>query len=247
MFSEQVIFDFLLGYAYSPFQVYGFIIFFMLLSGFGFPVPEEVVLISSGIVSYMSHHPEIYPPPYPGAVGVNVYVLAAVCFFAVMLSDTVVYLLGKYQGLKIFNLVAKIKFFFMSKARQQTTSVPEIYQEILNTSTFKKINALFEKHGVLAAGIFRFTPGIRFPGHLSCGMLGVPLWKFLAVDFVVAILSVPTQVILVATFGEEIIKSFKEFKLIILSVGAAAVAIYFILKYRKRKGVNVYERSDSIS
>ena len=90
MFSEQVIFDFLLGYAYSPLMVYSFIVLFMLLSGFGFPLPEEVVLISSGIVAYMSHHPEIYPPPYEGAVGVNVYVLASVCFFAVMLSDTVV-------------------------------------------------------------------------------------------------------------------------------------------------------------
>ena len=247
MFSEQVIFDFLLGYAYSPLLVYGFIIFFMLLSGFGLPLPEEVVLISSGIVAFMSHHPEIYPPPYPGAVGVNVYVLATVCFFAVMLSDTVVYLIGKYQGLKIFYIVAKIKFFFLRQTKKDETSVQKIYEEILKTKTFMKINILFEKHGVLAAGIFRFTPGIRFPGHLTCGMLGVPLWKFLCVDFVVAILSVPTQVILVATFGETIISSFKEFKLIILSVGAAAVAIYFILKYRKRKGVKVYERSDSIS
>ncbi|MDH4467897.1 MAG: VTT domain-containing protein [Bacteriovoracaceae bacterium] len=247
MLSEQAIFDFLVNYAYSPLMVYGFIIIFMLMSGFGFPLPEEVVLVSSGIVAYMAHHPDDYPPPYPGAMGVNVYLLSFICFFAVMLSDTVVYLLGKYRGLKIFHLIAWIKYSFYSQQKKSETSVEQIYQALLTTNTFKKINLLFDKHGALAAGIFRFTPGIRFPGHLSCGMLGVPLWKFLAVDFVVAAISVPTQVILVATFGEEIIKSFKEFKLIILSIGAAALAIYFVLKYRKKKGVEIYERSDSIS
>jgi len=239
MFSEDTIFQFLFQYAYSPIGVYLFVIVFMLLSGFGFPLPEEVVLLSCGIIAFMAHNPHIYPPPIDSsgvaAQGVDMYVLAGVCFFAVILSDTVVYLLGKYHGTKIFRLLAKIRYFFLSNSKKQETSVEILFEKSIQSPVFIKINNLFEKYGALAVGVFRFTPGIRFPGHISCGMMGVPLWKFWLVDVLVALISVPTQVILVATFGEAIISSFKEFKLIILGSAAVLIALYFIKKHYFQK------------
>lgn len=236
MFSEDAIFQFLLNYAYSPFTVYIAVIVYMLLSGFGFPLPEEVILVSCGIIAYMAHNPQLYPPPenFHG-MSVNVYILATVCFFAVMLSDTIVYLLGKYHGTKIFYMIAKFRYFLLSHEKKSHTSIDQLYHGYINSKTFTKINSLFDHYGHLAVGIFRFTPGIRFPGHLSCGMMKVPLWKFLMVDFLVAILSVPTQVILVAYFGEAIIARFKEFKLILLGIGALFLIIYFVLKLKNRK------------
>ncbi len=235
MFSEDAILAFLFQYAYMPFWVYGFVILFMLMSGFGFPIPEEIVLVSCGLIAFMSLNPNLYPPPAPGMESIDVYVLATVCFFAVLLSDSVVFMLGKRHGAKVFYIIAKIRYFFLTPSHKKEVTVEALYQKSLSSPAFTKINQLYQNHGMLAVGIFRFTPGIRFPGHLSCGMMGVSLWKFLLVDFIVALLSVPTQVLFVAFYGEVILDKFREFKIIILSVAAVVIVIYLVKKYSKKK------------
>jgi membrane protein DedA with SNARE-associated domain len=209
--SESFIIEFFQQYAYQPMAVYSFVVLFMLASGLGLPFPEEITLISVGLLAYMARHPDVYPPPYEGAVGVDTWTLAIVCFSAVVLSDTVVYLLGKYFGTRI----TKTKIFnrFMSEER------------------FAKVNYWFQKYSSFACAVFRFTPGIRFPGHLSCGIVGIPVWKFLAIDAAVALVSVPTQVFLVSYYGEIILDKLKEFKLILLAILAIAIVVYFGKKY----------------
>jgi len=205
-FSPDALLAFFSQYAYQPGFVYGFIVCFMLASSFGFPVPEELVLISAGLVAYMSHHPIQFPPPYPGAEGVEIVTLCIVCFLAVLGSDSLVYFIGKFFGGRII----KTKFF----------------QKQVAGEGFNKINSFFQKYGGLACGIFRFTPGLRFPGHLSCGLLGIPVWKFLLIDALVAGLSVPTQVYFVATYGKVILDHLAEFKLYVLGVLAVIGLIW---------------------
>lgn len=201
-------------YAYQPAYVYGFIIVFMFASSFGLPVPEELILISAGLVAYMAHNPADFPPPYAGAEGVNVLTLAVVCFLAVFFSDLVIYCIGKFFGGKII----KTKFF----------------QKQVAGKGFDTINSWFQKYGGLACGIFRFTPGLRFPGHMSCGLLGIPLWKFMLIDGLAAAVSVPTQVYVVATYGELILEKIREFKIVAGSVLGVLILIWLIRKvYQK--------------
>lgn len=214
-FSQQALMTFFSQYAYQPMYVYGFIVVFMLASSYGLPVPEELVLVSAGLVAYMAQVPDKFPPPYPGAEGVDVITLCIVCFFAVLFSDLQVYLIGKYFGGRII----KTKFFEKQVAGEG----------------FNKINVFFQKYGGLACGIFRFTPGLRFPGHLSCGLLGIPLWKFLAIDIVAAGLSVPTQVYFVATYGEIILDKMAEFKMYVLAVLAVAAVVWLVRKIYLKK------------
>lgn len=209
-FSEASILAFFSQYAYQPMYVYGFIVCFMLASSIGLPVPEELVLISAGLVAHMALTPDKYPPPYPGAEGVDVVTLCIVSFLAVLFSDSLVFFIGKYFGGRII----KTKFF----------------QKQVAGDGFNKINTFFQKYGGLACGIFRFTPGLRFPGHLSCGLLGIPIWKFLAIDIVAAGLSVPTQVYFVATYGDVILDKLAEFKMIVLGL---AVAVFFVWLIRR--------------
>lgn len=201
---------FFTGFAYEPMKVYWFITLFMFASSFGFPVPEELVLISSGLVAYAAHHPELYPPPYPGAEGVNVFTLCIVCFVAVFGSDLVVYLIGKFFGTKII----KTKFF----------------QKQVAGKGFDTINSWFQKYGGWACGIFRFTPGLRFPGHLSCGLLGIPVWKFVAIDGLAALISVPTQVYFVATYGKIVLDRLAEFKMYVLGALGVVFVIWLLRK-----------------
>lgn len=208
--SEQFIFDFFAGYAYEPFYVYTFIVLFMTASSFGLPIPEEITLVSAGVVAHMALTPEMYPPPYPGAEGVSLITLSIVCFLAVLGSDLLIYFLGRTYGKKIVR-----SKFVMNRIGQER---------------FNKINEFFQKYSFWACGIFRFTPGIRFPGHLSCGMMEIPLWKFILVDGTAALFSVPTQVILVAIYGQVIMAKFKEFKIIIISVFGVLILLWLLRK-----------------
>ncbi len=106
-FSEAGLIQFFAQYAYEPTYVYTFICCFMFAASFGLPIPEELTLVSAGLVAYMAHHPSLYPPPYPGAEGVNTITLCFVCFLAVFVSDMVVFLLGKIFGGRII----KTRFF----------------------------------------------------------------------------------------------------------------------------------------
>ncbi len=213
-FSQQALMTFFSQYAYQPASVYGFITVFMFASSFGLPVPEEVVLISAGLVAYLAHHPEVFPPPYPGAEGVDVFTLAVVCFLVVFLSDLVIYFIGRLFGGRII----KTKFF----------------QKQVAGRGFDTINSWFQKYGGWACGIFRFTPGLRFPGHMSCGLLGIPLWKFCLIDGLAALVSVPTQVYVVATYGEIILEKIREFKIIAGSVIGVVILIWLIRKIYQR-------------
>jgi membrane protein DedA with SNARE-associated domain len=218
-FSQHALMSFFSQYAYRPEYVYGFITIFMFASSFGFPVPEELVLVSAGLVAYMAHHPEKFPPPYAGAEGVNVITLSIICFLAVFLSDFIVYLIGKFFGAKII----KTKFF----------------QKQVAGKGFDKINSWFQKYGGLACGIFRFTPGLRFPGHLSCGLLGIPVWKFMIIDGTAALISVPTQVYFVSKYGEVILDKLAEFKMIVGSILAVFFVVWLIRKvYFKNVRIN---------
>lgn len=205
-FSHAALMTFFSQYAYEPMMVYGFITLFMFASSFGFPVPEELVLVTSGLVAYMAHNPAEFPPPYEGAEGVNVYTLALVCFLAVFISDFTVYLIGKFFGGRII----KTRFF----------------QKQVAGKGFDLINSWFQKYGGLACGIFRFTPGLRFPGHMSCGLLGIPVWKFVLIDGIAALISVPTQVYFVATYGKVILDKLAEFKIYAIIVFAVLAVIW---------------------
>lgn len=209
-FNEAGLMAFFAQYAYEPMYVYGFIVIFMFASSFGLPVPEELTLVSAGLVAFMAKNPDLFPPPYEGAVGVDTFTLAIVCFLAVFFSDLTVYMIGKFFGGKII----KTKFF----------------QKQVAGEGFNKINSWFQKYGGWACGIFRFTPGLRFPGHMSCGLLGISVWKFMAVDGLAALISVPTQVYFVSTYGNVIIDKMREFKLVVAAVLGVLILVWLIRK-----------------
>jgi membrane protein DedA with SNARE-associated domain len=213
---EQVISQLFFDIAYKPYLVYGAICLFMMMSAFGLPLPEEVVLISAGFIGYMSLHPTQYPPPYEGAVSVNVYVLAVVSFVAVMGSDFMIYALGRHFGPRLF----KMKWFarFVSEA------------------ALEKIRGWSQRWGYWAVIVFRFTPGLRFPGHLMCGATGLSRWKFLAVDSLAAGISVPTQILLVSFYGQVILDNLKQFKLYVFAALLAAFMIFLVTKFLRRPG-----------
>jgi membrane protein DedA with SNARE-associated domain len=204
---EEYIINFFHNYAYQPEMVYLAVILLMLGSSFGLPLPEELTLVTSGFMAFIGLHPTLFPPPSPEATVVNVHVLAVVAFFAVFGSDLIVYGIGRVYGTRL------LRSQFMSR--------------FLKESRREQIERWTGRYGHWAAGMFRFTPGVRFPGHVACGATGLPLWKFAAVDGSAALISVPTQIYLVAYYGKEILAIVQPIKFVILG-GMAAVVFFFI-------------------
>jgi membrane protein DedA with SNARE-associated domain len=212
---EQTIADVFSQYAYTPWLVYGAVCLFMILSAFGLPLPEELVLISAGFVGYMALHPELYPPPAAGAQGVNVYILAAVSFLAVIGSDFLIYSIGHHLGPRLF----KFKWF----------------TRLVSDEALARVRQWMHRWGYWTVVLFRFTPGVRFPGHLICGAMNLSRLRFLAIDSIAAGLTVPTQVLLVSFYGEYILKYFKQFKIYVLSIAVIGFCLFLAYKWVRER------------
>ncbi len=199
--------------AYMPWAVYGAICGFMILSAFGLPLPEEVILVSAGFIGHMALFPAT---PHPeGAQVVNVHVLAAVAFCSVMGSDYLIYFLGKRFGPKLF----ETKWF----------------GRMVSVDRLTKVRGWMQKYGYWPVIVFRFTPGVRFPGHLMCGAMGLSPWKFLAVDALAAGISVPTQIYFVSYYGKEILHYFKTAKIYLASALVVGLIIFLFLKWKEKR------------
>lgn len=205
----------LVPYAYEPTWIYAFLIVMMLLSAVGLPFPEEATLVSVGLLAFMGTNPHIYPPPFEGAPHVHPKTAAFVAFVAVFLSDFLIYAIGRFYGRKIFDW--------------------KPVKSVLSEENRKRIEEWTHKYGAYACGIFRFTPGIRFPGHLACGMLRFPAWKFALIDGIAAAISVPTQILLLAYYGDTILKFLRQFKIILLCIIALVLLYLLYKKYIAKK------------
>jgi len=195
---QEPIFQWLSQFAYQPELVYAALVGMMLMSAVGLPMPEEVTLVSIGVLAFMGANPHHFPPPYEGAPVVNMHVAAIVASVSVFLADFLIYMIGRIWGRKV-----------MQKP---------FMQKIISPEMMGKVEAWTKKYGSWACGIFRFTPGIRFPGHLACGMMHFPIWKFALIDGIAVMVSVPTQIYLLAIYGEPIIKRLHQFKMVLAAV-----------------------------
>ncbi len=216
--SDTEIMNWFAQYAYEPWLIYGAVIFIMFLSSFGLPLPEEVTILALGLIVYMGRNPDLYPPPAIDSVPVDLTWAMIVCFVAVFLSDYLVYYLGRIFG--------------------KNEKIVNIIHKFITPEAFEKTKKMIQGHSFWVPALFRFTPGIRFPGHFSCGMLGIKPWQFILTDGSAALLSVPTQVFVFAYYGRTIlstISTIKQYILIILVISAVIFVTYRMYKFKIKK------------
>lgn len=205
--QHEWIFQILQGYAYEPVFIYLLVFGMMIASGFGFPLPEEVTIVSVGILAYMGAHPEDFPPPYEGARAIQGYEAAIVTLLAVVFADILVFYLGRRFGRPLL----------------QRPRIREMFGE----KVMARVNSWMAKYGIFAAFIFRFTPGLRFPAHIAMGASQFPMWQFALMDGMAAMISVPTQILLIYHYGEQILDLFQRFKLVV--AGAVVLLVIYLL------------------
>lgn len=208
--ESEWIFNFLKDYAYQPYLVYLLVFGMMVASGFGFPLPEEVTIISVGLLTYMGANPDQFPPPEGAGRPIYGYEAALVTMACVVFADCLVFMIGRIFGRRLMGM--------------------KRFKSLFGDKVMGRINNFTSKYGEYAAFIFRFTPGIRFPAHIAMGMSNLPLWKFFAIDGFAALISVPSQILLIYHYGEEILKILQKFKMAILALAAIALLVWVLRK-----------------
>jgi membrane protein DedA with SNARE-associated domain len=61
-------------------------------------------------------------------------------------------------------------------------------------------------------------------------MLNFPAWQFVMVDGLAALVSVPTQILLIYHFGEPILVGLHKFKIILLGILLAVILLWLLRK-----------------
>lgn len=213
--AEEPIFQWMSQFAFQPGMVYAALICFMLMSSFGLPIPEEVTLLSLGLLAFMGTHPHLFPPPYPGAPTVQPITAAIIATVAVFCTDFLIYWIGRIGGRRLIQHPRLARFF--------------------PPAMLARAERFIQKYGAWGTGVFRFTPGLRFPGHLLCGTLRFPAWKFATIDGIAVMISVPTQVLLLAHYGEPILNHLRKFKTVVFIVLGVLLLAFLVHRWRRKR------------
>ena len=151
----------------SFFTDYGYlaVLFVLIICGFGVPIPEDITLVSGGIIAGM----------YPEQV--NVHIMLVVSMFGVLFGDSTMYWLGRIYGARIL----RVRFI----------------RKFLTVQRLRMVRDKFDQYGNRVLFVARFLPGLRAPIYMVSGVTRrVSYLRFVLLDFLAAIISVPIWVYL---------------------------------------------------
>ena len=144
--------------------------------------------------------------------------ITIVCSAAILLGDAVPYWIGRNWGL--------------AALRKPT------FSKILHPERFAKLERKFASHGNWVIFSCRFMPGLRIPAYFMAGTLRMAFARFMLLDLLGVLISVPVSIWLGTVFGgsmDELKKRTKDLHLILaFAVFAMAVVIVWTSWKRAR-------------
>jgi len=182
----------------------------ILLTGLGFPMPEELPVVLGGALA-------------GGFAGGNVtiywWIMLPVCIVGVVIGDSFLYFIGRFWGAKLVER-------------------PFVKKHLLTPEKLASITENFHKYGIKILLFARLTPGIRAPIFLSAGITRLPLAHFLIADGIYAIPGVSLLFVLGYFFTDSMIYLIKHqvemAKNIVILVVVLGVAGYFTYRFLRR-------------
>lgn len=145
---------------------YAAVFFVLLACGFGIPIPEDITLISGGVISGLGY--------------ANVHWMLVVCMLGVLIGDSTMYWLGRIYGLKIlrFRLIKPL----VRKGR--LTAVRKMFDKYGNRLLFTaRFLPGLRSVVYLVSGVTQRVPFWQFLLVDFCAaIISVPIWVYLG-DF----------------------------------------------------------------
>ncbi|HYD43261.1 MAG TPA: DedA family protein [Anaeromyxobacter sp.] len=164
-----------------------FVFLALLLCGFGLPMPEDIILVSGGIIAWkaspireLADHPSLRA--MLGDPGLLAMVAAGLA--GILAGDLVIFLAGRRFGSRVADF--------------------RPLRRIVPPAKLEQVEKLMRRRGDLVVVIARFLPGLRAPTYFTAGHARMPVWEFLLLDGLAALVSAPVWVCLGFYFGSDI-------------------------------------------
>jgi membrane protein DedA with SNARE-associated domain len=153
----QTLVQFFLAHGYSA--VFGV----LLLCGFGLPVPEDITLVSGGVISYFGK--------------TNVHIMLLVGMVGVLAGDTIVFLAGYLGGKKILQWKIIAKYI----TEERYTKVQEKFEKYGKWVVFMaRFMPGLRTPIFLVAGVSKKVSFLRFfTMDFLAAIISVPVWVYL--------------------------------------------------------------------
>jgi membrane protein DedA with SNARE-associated domain len=162
---------------------YAFVFLILLLCGFGLPMPEDVILVTGGVLAWLaSDHEKVSLAALLKDRGL--LAMIAVGLGGILAGDTCIFLAGRRFGHRVAD--------FRPLRRVITPEKLEIVEKKVRT------------RGYIVVVFARFLPGLRAPTFFTVGHARMPLWEFLLFDGAAALVSAPLWVCLGFWFGSDL-------------------------------------------
>lgn len=148
----------------------------------------------------------------------NIYVMLVVSMLGVLAGDGVIFFLGKIYGQRILK--------FRPVAR------------IMTPKRYAQVQEKFDRYGNWVLFVARFLPGLRTPIFMTAGMSGVSVWRWLLMDGMAALISVPIW-IAIGHFGASnrdwLLQKAHQFQTVVFILLGLGALIIGYLWWRKRQ------------
>ena len=149
------------------FTDYGYlaVLFVLIICGFGVPIPEDITLVSGGIIAGM----------YPEQV--NVHIMLVVSMFGVLFGDSTMYWLGRIYGARILRVRFIRKFLTVQRLRMVRDKFDQYGNRVLFVARFLPgLRAPI----YMVSGITRRVSYTRFVLlDFFAAIISVPIWVYL--------------------------------------------------------------------
>ncbi len=196
---------------WNAIRAYFWIFILLVAAGFGFPMPEEIPVVTAGaMVGHAADDPDS---------SLRWWIMLPVCIFGVVLSDSVLYAIGRIWGTRLLE-VGWVQHHVIPPAKQE------------------RIERNFHSYGIGILMIARFLPGIRTPIFIMSGVMRVPVYKFILADGLYALPGVSLLFWLAYLFGNSFVEAVKKLEdhrpLVIMIVLAAVAGILLYILIRRQ-------------
>jgi membrane protein DedA with SNARE-associated domain len=203
---------------------FGYVVVFaaLFLCGFGLPLPEDIILMAGGILAWRASpleqatiHAMLRDEGLIWMIGVGLS--------GILVGDTIIFLAGRRFGVRVADF--------------------RPLRRIITPEKLEKVEKLMRRRGDLVVVLARYVPGLRAPTYFTAGHARMPMWEFVLLDGLAALISAPVWVCVGFYFGSNLeaaaleARRFREY--ILLAVGVVALLLaarwWHLRRVRARK------------
>lgn len=165
---------------------YAFVFFVLLLCGCGLPMPEDIILVTGGVLAWLAS-----PLEEATLAGMlhdrGLLTMIAVGLVGILAGDSIIFFAGRRFGARVADF--------------------RPLRRIVTPEKLELVERQIRHRGNLVVVFARFLPGLRAPTYFTVGHARMPYWKFALYDGFAALISAPLWVCVGFWFGSDLEKA----------------------------------------